>query len=213
MHTYYSAKEKIFRILAFLFGLTTLIIQFAIMMKNATGVEIITRIVRFFSFMTILTNILVALTYIMPLLSPSSKAGKFFTKPNTQSALLVYIIIVCLGYHFLLAKIWNPQGLQYWVDKSLHYAVPAIYLLFYLIFVTKGTLAFNNIYKWLLYPFVYLVYAITRGLITNDYPYPFLDLGKHEASRVFTVVTILFIGYILLSLAVVLFDKAIGQKA
>jgi len=213
MHPNYSTKEKIFRIIAFLFGLITLIAQFVIMMKGAAGAEILTRVIRFFSFMTILTNILVALTYILPLSSATSKAGKFFAKPNTQSAILVYILIVCLGYHFLLANIWRPEGLQYWVDKYLHYAVPILYVIFYFLFVKKGTLAYKNIYKWLIYPAVYLVYAITRGLITNEYPYPFLDLGKHEASRVVTVIAILFIGYILLSLSVVLFDKAIGKKA
>ncbi|QEC66119.1 hypothetical protein FRZ67_01915 [Panacibacter ginsenosidivorans] len=212
MHTNQSMKEKTFRIIAFLFGLTTLAAQFVIMMKGAEGTEIITRVVRFFSFMTILTNILVALAYILPLSSPSSKTGKFFAKPDTQSAILVYISIVSLGYHFLLAKIWNPQGLQYWVDKSLHYAVPAIYLLFYLLFVKKGTLAYNNIYKWLLYPFMYLVYAITRGLITNDYPYPFLDFSKHDASRVFTIITVLFIGYIAVSLLIVLYDRVYRKK-
>lgn len=211
MQPNYSNKEKIFRVIAFLFGLATLITQFVIMMKGAEGTEILARVIRFFGFMTILTNTLVAITYILPLIS-NSTAGKFFAKPNTQSAILVYIIIVCLGYHFLLAKIWKPEGLQYWVDKALHYFVPVIYLLFYLLFVKKGTLAFRNIYKWLIYPAMYLLYAITRGLVTNDYPYPFLDFSKHAASKVFTIIAILFAGYIIISLVVVFFDKAIGKK-
>lgn len=208
MQSNYSTKEKTFRIIAFPFGLITLIAQFVIIMQGAEGSEIITRVIRFFSFMTILTNTLVAITYILPVIS-NSRAGRFFAKSNTQSAVLVYIIIVCLGYHLLLAKIWKPEGLQYWVDKSLHYFVPVIYLLFYFLFVKKGTLAYKNIYKWLTYPAVYLVYAITRGLITNDYPYPFLDFSKHEASKVFTIIAILFAGYIILSFTVVLFDKKI----
>jgi hypothetical protein len=212
MQPNYGNKEKSFRIIAFLFGVATLITQFVIMMKGAESSEIITRVIKFFSFKTILTNILVAITYILPLLS-NSRVAIFFSKPNTQSAVLVYIIIVCLGYHFLLANIWRPEGLQYWVDKSLHYFVPVIYFLFYLLFVKKGTLAFKNIYKWLIYPAVYLVYAITRGLITNDYPYPFLDFSKHDASRVFTIIAILFAGYIIISLFVVFLDKAVGKKS
>jgi len=209
----YSTKEKIFRIIAFVLGLTTLVAQFAIMMQGAAeSNEVITRTVRFFSFMTILTNIIVALTYIVPLIFPSTKAGRFFAKPNTQSAVLVYIIIVCLGYHFLLAKIWNPQGLQYWVDKSLHYYVPVAYLIFYFLFVKKGTLAYSNMYKWLIYPFVYLVYAISRGLITNDYPYPFLNLGKHEVSKVLSVVAALFAAYTIISLLVIFYDKNFTKK-
>jgi len=212
MQPNYSNKEKIFRIIAFTFGSATLIAQFVIMMHGAVdAAEIVVRTIRFFSFMTILTNTLVALTYILPIVFPSSKAGSFFAKPNTQSAVLVYILIVCAGYHLLLANIWKPEGLQYWVDKSLHYYVPAIYLIFYLVFGKKGTLAYNNIFEWLIYPFVYLVYAITRGLIVDDYPYPFLDLDKHTASRVLSIVAVLFAAYILLSLLVVTFDKTISK--
>lgn len=212
MQPNYSTKEKTFRIIAFLFSLVTLITQFVIMMQGAEGSAIITRMVRFFSFMTILTNILVAITYIIPLTSKSG-AGSFFSKPNTQSAVLVYIIIVCLGYHFLLAHIWKPEGLQYWVDKALHYFVPVIYVAFYFLFVKKGTLSFTHIYKWLLYPFTYLVYAITRGVITNDYPYPFLDFNKHEASKVFTTIAALFAGYMIMSVLVVLSDRLLTRKA
>jgi hypothetical protein len=213
MQPNYSTKEKTFRIIAFVLCLITLVAQFIIMMQGAASDEIMARTIRFFSFMTILTNILVALTYIFPLTFPSSKAAKFFAKPNTQSAVLVYITIVCLGYHFLLAKIWKPQGLQYWVDKSLHYYVPVGYFIFYVLFVKKGTLVYNNMYRWLIYPFVYLVYAITRGLITNDYPYPFLDLHKHEMSKVLTVMAVVFTGYVIISLLVIFYDKNLSKKS
>ena len=103
MQPNYGNKEKAFRIVAFLFGLATLITQFVIMMKGAESSEIIERVIKFISFMTILTNILVVITYILPLVSKSG-SGEFFAKPNTQSAVLVYIIIVCLGYHFCLPE-------------------------------------------------------------------------------------------------------------
>lgn len=213
MQPNYSTKEKAYRIVAFLFGLTTIITQYVIMMQEPSGGEVVAKTIRFFSFMTILSNILTALVYILPIASANSKAGNFFSKPNTQSAVLVYIVVVCLGYHFLLAKIWKPEGLQYWVDKSLHYFVPIIYLLFYLIFVKKGTLAYGNIFKWLIFPAVYLVYAIIRGLFTGDYPYPFLDLDKHELSKVLSIVGVLFIAYTFISLAVVFYDKTVSKKA
>ena len=213
MLSYYSIKEKVFRIIAFLFGLVTIIAQFVIMIQENGNGDLFATIIRFFSFMTILSNILTALVYILPLAAVNSKAGKFFAKPKTQSAVLVYIVVVCLGYHFLLAKIWKPEGLQYLVDKSLHYFVPVIYLLFYLIFVKKGTLAYNNIFKWLIFPAIYLVYAIIRGLFTGNYPYPFLDLDKHEVSKVLSIVGVLFLAYTFISLSVVFYDKTVSKKA
>ncbi|MBG9377753.1 Pr6Pr family membrane protein [Panacibacter sp. DH6] len=213
MLPFYSGKEKAIRIFLFVISFITIVAQFWLTVTAAGTEPMLTRIVRFFSFMTILTNILVALAYVLPLAAPSSKAGRFFAKPNTQSAILVYIIVVCLGYHFLLANVWKPEGLQYWVDKSLHYLVPFLYLLFYLVFVVKGTLAFNNVYRWLIYPTVYLVYAMTRGAITGDYPYPFLNLHTHEASKVYAVIAVLFAVYISLSLIVVAFDRLMGKRS
>lgn len=213
MLPFYSGKEKAIRIFLFIISFVTIVAQFWITVTVANAEPMLTRIVRFFSFMTILTNILVALTYILPLLSPTSKAGKFFAKPNTQSAILVYIMVVCLGYHFLLANVWKPEGLQYWVDKSLHYLVPLLYLLFYLFFVVKGTLVFNNVFKWLIYPTVYLIYAMVRGAVTGDYPYPFLNLNTHPASKVYSVITVLFVVYISLSLLVIAFDRIMGKRS
>jgi len=214
MQTSYSTTEKSWRIIAFLFSGIVLITQFILMMQGAAkNGEVLIRLVRFFSFMTILTNIIVALAYVLPLVAPSSKAGKLFATPNTQSAVCMFIVMVCLGYHFMLSKLYTLVGLQYYVDRGLHYVVPIAYVLFYLIFVKKGTLVYRNIYKWLMFPFVYLVYVLIRGLITNDYPYPFLNFSKHEASKVFISIAVLFAGYIMMSLLIVLFDRTFSKKS
>ena len=31
---------------------------------------------------------------------------------------------------------------------------------------------------WLIYPLVYLCFALNRGALTSRYPYPFIDAGK-----------------------------------
>src|SRR5579885_727638 len=157
----FSQKEKIIRIVLFVFGLITLTAQFAILQRDVTGVsDFFVNSITFFSYMTILTNTLVALVYIVPVLSPQSKFGNFLSKPTAQTATLVYIIIVCIAYHFLLAHIWNPQGLQKPVDISLHYAVPILYTIFWFLFVQKGTLKYKHAFAWLLYPLIYLIYAM-----------------------------------------------------
>jgi hypothetical protein len=44
--------------------------------------------------------------------------------------------------------------------------------------VPKGSLCWNDIPRWLVYPLCYLAYALARGATTGWYPYPFLDAGK-----------------------------------
>jgi hypothetical protein len=64
-----------------------------------------------------------------------------------------------------------------------------------------------------MFPFIYLVYVLIRGLIPNDYPYPFLNFSKHEASKVFTSIAVLLAGYIMMSLLIVLFDRIVSKKS
>lgn len=194
----FSAKERITRIVLFVFGLITLAAQFAILQKNVNGfADFMSHTITFFSYMTILTNTLVALVYIVPVIFPTSRFGKFLSKPFAQTATLVYIVIVCIAYHFLLARVWNPQGLQKAVDISLHYIVPILYTLFWFLFVQKGILKYKYAIIWLVYPGAYLIYAMLRGSYTGIYPYYFLDIQKNSAERVLSVIAILLCSYLI----------------
>ena len=210
---YFPAKEKIVRIVLFIFSLFTLILQYGIMLQGADGFEtFISKTITFLSYMTILTNILVALVYIVPLVMPTTKPGKFLSNPFVQTATLVYIIVVCIGYHILLSKIWSPQGLQKAADISLHYLVPVFYIFFWLFFVQKGTLKYTFAFTWLLYPAAYLIYAIIRGSITGIYAYYFLDLQKNELQHVITIITALLSAYIIVGLVAIFIYRKILMR-
>ena len=47
-----------------------------------------------------------------------------FDRPSVRTAILTYIIIVALIYHYLLAKLWNPQGWQLVADTIEHVVTP-----------------------------------------------------------------------------------------
>ena len=96
------------------------------------------------------------------LISPSSPAGIFFSKPSTLTAIALYIFIVGLVYNVILRFIWEPTGLQKWVDETLHVVVPVLFVFSWLLFVIKGTLKWSLPFRWLVYPAVYLVYALLR---------------------------------------------------
>ena len=210
---YFPAKEKIVRIVLFIFSLFTLILQYGIMLQGTDSFEtFISKTITFLSYMTILTNILVALVYIVPLVMPATKPGNFLSKPFVQTATLVYIIVVCIGYHILLSKIWSPQGLQKAADISLHYLVPVFYIFFWLFFVQKGTLKYTFAFTWLLYPAAYLIYAIIRGSITGIYAYYFLDLQKNELQHVITIITALLSAYIIVGLVAIFIYRKILMR-
>lgn len=208
-----TKSKKAFLIFGSLTGCAALILQFYITLSytQESGLTYLQSTVKFFSFMTILTNILVTLTYLIPLLSPGSKLGLYFEKPIVQSGVLVYILIVGIIYHFMLAHIWDPKGMEKFVDILLHYVMPALYLLYWIFYTEKGIQKLVNCIKWLSYPLIYVIYVLIRGEISGMYPYPFIDVTKFGFGTVLINILFITIGYIVMGLVVIYFDKILSK--
>lgn len=150
-------------------------------------------IVRFFSYFTILTNILVAICSTMLLVRP---AHRFFASASTQAALTLHIAVVGLVYNTILRFLWAPQGLQWAVDELLHSVVPTLYIVYWLVYAPKKPLQWKQLPAWLVYPLVYMAYTVIHGAITGFYPYPFVDvtqLGYAVAMRNAAAMLVLFL--------------------
>jgi hypothetical protein len=193
---------QVYTAIVAILGWTTVVLQFYLILLNRTT-SVAETIVRFFSFFTILTNILVALCCTWILLKPDSARGQYFSRPATLTAITVYIVIVSLVYNLVLRSYWDPQGLQMWVDESLHSVIPSLFLLFWLIFVPKGKLQWKGVFPWLIYPLVYIVFILVRGALSGFYPYPFIDVGKIAYHEALINTGGLLIGFLVLSLLLV----------
>ncbi len=129
-------------------------------------------IIRFFSYFTIQTNLIVAICLSSVLVKP----GGFFDKSSLQSAVGVYIVVVGLVYHVLLSRLWKPEGLQWVADTLLHSVVPILYILFWLIFTPASNMNVRNIFRWMIYPIFYFGWVLIQAIYTRFYPYPFIDV-------------------------------------
>lgn len=133
-------------------------------------------LVRYFSFFTIETNLLLALLLTASCLRPH--AGGWLLRHGVGTAAVVYIIVVGAVYAILLAKLYHPSGLRLVADRILHVALPVLYPLYWLAFVEKRRIGWNEPLIWLSFPTAYFTYILLRGAITSIYPYPFLDVAK-----------------------------------
>ncbi len=100
----------------------------SLQLAAANGKSVVDGLVVYLGYFTVLTNLLVAVSLSWPLLNPLSAPGRWFQRPDVASAIVVSIGIVGLAYHLLLRHIWNPQGLQWLADATLHYATPLLCL-------------------------------------------------------------------------------------
>lgn len=185
------------------YGLTLqLYVSIATALTNGTSVT--TAIVNYFSFFTILTNLLVAL--VLTQLSFRRPAHEpFLTRADVQATAAISIVIVGIVYSLVLRQLWEPEGLQKIADIVLHDAIPVLYALYWLYFARNHSVNFHDVPRWLVYPAVYLVYTLIRGALTERYPYPFLDAGELGLLRVSLNIFVLLgvfltVGFLLLAI-------------
>jgi hypothetical protein len=168
---------RIYAAVGALLGWFALALQLYLMLVQAPGPERLTAVITYFSFFTILTNILTALVFTAVALQPKAGWGQWLSRPSVQAAAAVYIAIVGMVYQLLLRQLWNPQGAQWVADVLLHSMIPLGYVLYWLLFAPRAGLSWKDAATWLTYPAVYLVYILARGAMSGLYPYPFVDVN------------------------------------
>jgi len=134
-------------------------------------------IIRFFSFFTILTNLLVAIFATLKLFVKNDKHTSWLLNYRAETAITLYIVIVGLVYNIIIRFIWNPTGLQMVVDELLHTVIPLLFLGYWIAFLDKKLLIYKDILPWLIYPAVYCVIVLFRPYFSDFYPYPFIDVN------------------------------------
>ncbi|WP_286768146.1 MULTISPECIES: Pr6Pr family membrane protein [Sphingobacterium] len=107
-----------------------------------------------------------------------------YTRPETITAVTLYILIVGIIYNTILRFLSHPQGLSMVVDELLHVLAPSSFFLFWWRFLDKGTIRWSHIFYWLIFPLVYLFYTLWHGSFSGFYPYPFVNVSELGMDRV-----------------------------
>lgn len=207
-HIYTSYMRKSLAILCALLGWFAIIAQFVLIIQNRTT-AVPETVVRFFSYFTILTNLLVAGYFSIQLFSGFS-SGRL-NKPGVLTALTVYITVVGLVYQFVLRPLWDPQGLQKIVDELLHSVVPLLVIIYWYYNEKMRTVQYKQIPQWFIYPLIYLCYILLRGSVSGFYPYPFIDAGAIGMQKVLFNASFLLLFFAGLSVLFIAVGKAINK--
>jgi hypothetical protein len=163
-------------------------------------------LVRFFTFFTILTNLLAASMFTAIVQIRSRPISRLAT-PSAITAITAYMTIVGIIYNTVLRGLVELHGLNAILNESLHVILPMATLLFWLIFVPKNGLQWRSAFTWLLYPFGYIVWVIIFGAWTGFYPYPFTDVSVLGYPRAMINGLVILTGF----LAIFLFMIASGR--
>jgi hypothetical protein len=196
-------SARIFALIGAIITWFAVIVQFYLLMKNNPAPTVLEKVLRFFGYFTVDTNILVALSFTFIALKSNSRFGKFFTNASTVTAITTYIIIVGITYNVFLRSAWDPQGLQKLADELLHSVIPIVYVIFWVSFVAAEKLKWNNAFPWLIYPIVYMAYALILGVLTKHYPYPIVDVNELGYKKALLNAALVLLTLFLLSLSLI----------
>ena len=170
-------------------------------------------IANYFSYFTILSNLLVAISLTPLVFAAKTNLGYKLSLPTSKSAVALYILIVGLVYNLVLRDIWEPKGWQLIADNLLHVIVPIAYLTYWLIFTGRKTLNYKDILSWTIFPFLYLIYSLIRGYYVNWYPYPFLDVAQFGYQQVLINAFFVMLAFVGFATIMVWFNKTGAKEA
>ena len=130
------------------------------------------RIVGFFSYFTIWSNLLVV--YIGVALASGHKLSKYFGTLFATG--LIMITVTGLVYNAVLLPAYPPKG-WYWLTSALmHLVAPVMYIYLWIRKGPRGFVSSARSIQILTIPIIYLGYTVVHGLAIKQWPYKFLDL-------------------------------------
>lgn len=203
--------SKTWAAVGFVIGLIGLLIQFSLTIPASleAGRNIVMALVHFFSYFTILTNLILVLVYAAVVFDTPFLS--LFRKPETRVMIAALIALVMIFYHLILAPIWQPEGMWKVADVVLHYVTPLFYLVWFGVLRYSRAVGFTAIPKMLIFPLAYVAYILIRGAIINEYPYAIFEAHVVGYSKVALNSTVMLIAVIVL-MAVAIFVDRIAPK-
>jgi hypothetical protein len=158
-------------------------------------------------YFTVITNLGVALIMARVASEKLSLRSSFLLGGMTLSIVLVGVV-----YMTLLRGLVELSGGALLADTLLHKVVPIATLLFWLLLVPKGGIRWRDPLLWMLYPVSYLIYAIGRGQLDGQYPYPFIDLARMGWDTALVNSAGIALGFLAGGLLMVAVDHLLGQR-
>ncbi len=138
---------RIYTAIGAIIGWFAILLQLYLIVENRR-LSVPATIVQFFSYFTILTNIIVAIYFTVRFLNIKTQSERWFTNPKIQTAILVYIVIVGVVYNGVLRNLWNPHGWQLLADEFLHTIIPLLFLFYWFLFVKRRNLQWQDAFTW-----------------------------------------------------------------
>jgi len=158
------------------------------------------RVVRFFGYFTVLSNILVA--YVAWSLAVGRAPDRRWWRVLRLDS-VVAIAVTGVVHWFLLRPILQLEGADRVADTLLHVVVPVLAVTGWVLFGPRHRVRRSDVLPALAFPLLWLAYTLVRGWASGFYPYPFIDVDRIGLGRTLvncTAIAVLFLALAALAL-------------
>jgi hypothetical protein len=173
---------------------------FALLALTAIGQQLLLHIgasfsvVNFFSYFTNLSNLLAAVVLLISVFGRSAMSPA--SLDLLRYASVVNMTVVGLVFAALLRNV-DLGGLLPWVNFVLHYVMPVVIVLDWLLQPPATKLQAKYVAITFVFPALYIAYVLLRGASMGWYPYPFLNpanVGGYSGVAIYAVsITVTFL--------------------
>ena len=181
----------------------------------------------FFRYYTNLSNLLVVMFYLSRMVVRITGRYDGYLGRIVFSELWFYSVTMCIFltfgiFHFVLVpqlKKFPSNSAEFrllysFSNYCVHYIVPLLSLVNWLIFSKKSELNYAWAVIWIIIPWIYVIYALIMGakgkIIENTdsaYPYDFMDVSRHGGLIVARNCVMIMIMFVLLGLLFIFIGK------
>lgn len=152
-------------------------------------------------YFTVTTNLMVAVLFTGIALGDSR-----FSRPGLVGGITLAMLLVGVVYGLLLRGLVELSGGAVLADFLLHTVTPIVVAAYWLVFAAKGHLRRRHPPLWAVYPLVYFIYALARGLHDGNYAYPFMNAERIGWAGVLTNGVLMAAAFMIAGYAMVWID-------
>lgn len=155
--------------------------------------DVAVRVLRFFSFFTVQSNILVLVTSAQLARGPA-RDGMIWRVARLDA--VIAITVTGVVHYWVLRPIQDLSGLDAVADVLLHVVSPIAAVIGWAWFGPRPRVIGRVVALAVVWPLLWLAYTLGHGAIGGWYPYPFIDvsvIGYGRAVLSSAVVTVIFL--------------------
>jgi len=132
-------------------------------------------------------------------------------KASRVGGIAVVMGLIGVVFVTLLRNTEHLTGAAQIANILLHYVMPPLVVLYWLVFAPKGELSRFDPLRWAILPLAYFPYALARAAADGKYAYPFIDAGQLGWPQVLTNASVIALGFVLSGYLVVWLDRAMSR--